>query len=162
MSKKLLHIYLNDHLAAAVGELELARRCISNNEGTPLGQMLEALIREIEQDKATLESLMDHLEAPRNPAKQAAVWVAEKLGRLKLNGQLTGYSDLSRLLELDALKIGIEGKLSLWNSLMQVESSLDLPPTLPLNELADRASRQLQMIEEQRVEAAALALDETV
>ena len=35
-------------------------------------------------------------------AKDGAAWVAEKLGRLKTNGQLTGYSPLSRLVELEA------------------------------------------------------------
>ena len=35
MSKKLLSIYLNDHLAGATGGLELARRARGANEGTP-------------------------------------------------------------------------------------------------------------------------------
>ena len=158
MSKKLLHIYLNDHLAGSVGGLELARKCRSNNDGTPIGHFLDELIKDIEADRAALERIMDHLGAPRSPAKQAAVWIAEKLGRLKLNGQLTGYSDLSRLLELEALGLGLEGKESLWRSLLQVEQSLYLPPGISLTQLADRASAQREALERHRAAAAAVAL----
>jgi hypothetical protein len=44
-------------------------------------------------------------------------WGAEKAGRLKLNGELLGYSPLSRLEELEALSLGVEGKLALWTAL---------------------------------------------
>ena len=37
-------------------------------------------------------------------------WSAEKFGRLKLNGQLSGYSPLSRLEELEILALVAEGK----------------------------------------------------
>lgn len=38
--RRLLQIYLNDHLAGAVGGAELARRCLRSNRGTPLGALL--------------------------------------------------------------------------------------------------------------------------
>ena len=38
-----------------------------------------------------------------------AGWVAEKAGRLKLNGSLLTYSPLSRLVELEGLSLGVEG-----------------------------------------------------
>ena len=44
-------------------------------------------------------------------------WTGEKLGRLKLNGQLLGYSPLSRLIELEGLMLGIAGKLAMWIAL---------------------------------------------
>ena len=50
----------------------------------------------------------------RTTPKSAGAWTAEKFGRLKPNGQLTGYSPLSRLVELEGLKLGITGKLGLW------------------------------------------------
>ena len=132
MSRRLLGIYLNDHLAGAVGGLELARRTQSSNEGTELGSFLEKLIIEIEEDKAALEAVMDHLGVRKNPTKQAVVWLAEKVGRyLKLNGQLTGYSDLSRLLELETLALALEGKLSLWRSLIQVRRRCLFPRPYP-------------------------------
>ncbi|MEA2532245.1 MAG: hypothetical protein QOJ93_56, partial [Actinomycetota bacterium] len=38
---KLLHIYLNDHLAGSAAGSELARRCRDNNRGTPLAEFLD-------------------------------------------------------------------------------------------------------------------------
>ena len=107
---KLLHIYLNDHLAGSVAGSELARRCRDENRGTPLAEFLDDLVRQIEEDQLALEAIMDAVGAARNPAKLAAAWLAEKVGRLKLNGQLLQYSDLSRLLELEGLGLGIHGK----------------------------------------------------
>ena len=49
--------------------------------------------------------------------KPAVAWIAEKAGRLKLNGQIRGYSPLSRLVELEGLEVGVTGKRSLWQAL---------------------------------------------
>ena len=103
-------MYLNDHLAGATLGLELARRTARENEGNTLGTFLaDALVPEIEEDRHTLQRLIDELGfAPSRP-KLAAAWLAEKLGRLKLNGELTRYSPLSRLLELEALRLASKG-----------------------------------------------------
>jgi len=60
---------------------------------------------------------------PKNPAKLAAAWLAENVGRLKLNGQFLQYSDLSRLLELEGLGLGIHGKMDLWRGLIAVRDA---------------------------------------
>jgi len=44
----------------------------------------------------------------------------KKNGRLKLNGQLRGYSPLSRLLELEGLAMGLSGQLGLWRSMLEL------------------------------------------
>jgi hypothetical protein len=79
--------------------------------------MLAGLEREIDEDRDSLKSLMSKLGVREDPLKVAAGWAAEKAGRLKLNGQLTGYSPLSRLIELEGLYLGVTGKLSLWKNL---------------------------------------------
>jgi hypothetical protein len=158
---KLLGIYLNDHLAGAMGGLELAKRCLENNRGTALGTDLERLIAEIEEDRAVLESIMDVMEVHPNPAKQAMVWLAEKVGRLKLNDQLIGYSDLSRLLELEALSLGVEGKVKLWTSLSAVKEDHPALRGVDLDALSRRARQQVQLLENHRTEAAATAFAST-
>ena len=155
--RKLLQIYLNDHLAGSVTGLELARRSLSSNEGSELGGFLAQLVREIEEDKNSLEELIDRLGFKKSAFKQSAGWMAEKAGRLKLNGRITGYSDLSRLLELEGLLIGVTGKLSLWENLKSVE---DLDPTLAtfdFDTLKKRAHEQIAGIEKHKAEAAAIA-----
>jgi hypothetical protein len=158
MNAKLLNIYLNDHLAGATIGIELARRCRSNNQGTALGAFLDALIAEIESDREDLKALMDSLGCRKDVLKQAGGWFAEKVGRLKLNGNLTSYSDLSRLEELEGLSLGVQGKLSLWKSLKQIENHDPRLVTFDLERLIKRAEQQREQLEKHRLEAARRAL----
>ena len=123
MSKKLLSIYLNDHLAGATAGTELARRVAGANEGTPLGDLLAELATEIAEDREALLKAMSKLGVGRDHIKVKGAWVGEKLGRLKLNGQITGYSPLSRLEELEGLHLGITGKLELWRMLKRTNET---------------------------------------
>ncbi len=67
---------------------------------------------------------MDHLGVTENRVKMPIAWAAEKVGRLKPNGQLTGYSPLSRLIELEGPRARGDGKLALWRSLAATRSDL--------------------------------------
>lgn len=144
---RLLAIYLNDHLAGATLGVELARRLRSSNRGdAEFGEPLARICAEIEADRATLTSLMDRLDVSRNPVKPALALAAERLGRLKLNGRLRGYSPLSRVLELEVLATGIGGKLQLWNALEErFGESLD---GFDFHALAARADDQGQRVED--------------
>ncbi|HVM11999.1 MAG TPA: hypothetical protein VM638_05950 [Actinomycetota bacterium] len=146
-TNRYLGIYLNDHLAGATAGRELAKRCLSNNEGTPLGAYLETLIDEIDEDRAALERLMERLDVPVSPWKRQALWLAEKVGRLKMNGQVFGYSDLSRVEELETLLLGVTGKLILWRSLAETGPQEPRLEVAELAVLAERAERQLRILE---------------
>jgi hypothetical protein len=157
MSK--LGIYLNDHYAASVAAVALARRAAQSNQGTPCGEVLATLAAEIEEDRQSLKLIMQRLGIRADPAKAAVAWSAEKLGRLKLNGQLTGYSPLSRLEELEILSLGVEGKLALWRTLARaVEHGV---PEAELDPLIKRALSQRRRLERQRLGAAPEALSPT-
>lgn len=153
----LLSIYLNDHLAGATAGVELARRVRdANREDEEFGPPLVEICAEVEADRETLAGLMDRLGIRRDPLKPAAAWAIEKLGRLKLNGQLTGYSPLSRQVELEGLLIGIAGKEQMWRALGHT-----LGPKsgeLDFGHLAERAGRQRAVVAELHLEAASLAL----
>ena len=120
LDRKLLGIYLNDHLAGSTVGLELARRARDSNKGNEYGDVLERVAKEIEEDREALQRLMKDLGVRRDHPKVAVAWVGEKFGRLKPNGQLIGYSPLSRLVELEGSRLGITGKLSLWEALAEV------------------------------------------
>lgn len=154
----MLNIYLADHLAGAHVGQELAKRCHAANQGTELGRFLEEFQSELEADRAALEELMDRVEAPRDRLKLAVGWLAEKAGRLKLNGQLTGYSPLSRLVEVEGLRLGVEGKLSMWRVIKDNLSGDPRVQTFDFNLLIERAERQREGLEAQRLKAAAIAL----
>jgi hypothetical protein len=143
-----LAIYLNDHLAASTFGVELARRAYGSNKGTEFGTELEQLVGEIEADRAELEQIIDTLGKPRDQIKPALAWAAEKAGRLKPNGQLTGYSPLSRVIELEGLASGVHGKLLLWRALRTISAREPLLASSQLDRLASSAESQLNRIGE--------------
>lgn len=154
---KLLAVYLNDHFAGAVVGVELCRRLMSSNtEESELGQPLAELCEEIEADRKTLVRLMEQLGVRHGLVKPAVAWVGEKLGRLKLNGQLTGYSPLSRLAEIEALVIGITGKMQMWRALERTLGSSQAG--FDFDQLADRAEHQRDRAEDLHAIAASQAL----
>jgi hypothetical protein len=154
---RLLAIYLNDHLAGATLGVELSRRLRSSNRGDPeFGEPLAKICAEIEEDYDTLVRLMAQLAVDRNPVKPLLARAAERLGRLKLNGQLRGYSPLSRVLELEGLAGGIGMKLQLWNALEQsFGETLD---GFDFHALAARADNQGQRVEDLHLAATQRAL----
>jgi hypothetical protein len=161
MDRKLLRIYLQDHLAGSTGGLELARRARGANEGSTYGDPLAKLADEIEADRRSLESLMNDLGFGADRAKNLVFWAGEKAGRLKLNGQLTGYSPLSRMVEIEGLIAGVNGKLSLWRTLRDVADSVaELDPDR-LDRLAGRAEEQLETLHELRSRAGREAFAES-
>jgi hypothetical protein len=158
MNKKLLGIYLNDHLAGSTMGLELAKRARGENRHSEYGEFLDTLAEEIDADRETLKGIMDDLGIRKDPAKVAAGWIGEKAGRLKLNGQLTGYSPLSRLVEIEALALGVTGKLALWKALRLLADGQPALDAAELERLIERAERQQRDLEEHRLAAARTAL----
>lgn len=151
---KLLSIYLNDHLAGATVGVELARRLRASNSDEPeFGEPLAEVCAEIETDRGSLEAAMERMDIPRGRVKPAAGWAGEKLGRLKFNGQLRGYSPLSRLVELELLLIGITGKMRMWKALERTRGELGVN----FGRLAERAADQRARVEELHLLAADLA-----
>ena len=154
MDEKLLRIYLQDHLAAATAGRDLARRARGSNQGTAYGDALARIAAEVEADRRALEGVTRELGFGPDHAKNVAAWAIEKAGRLKLNGQLTGYSPLSRMLEIEGLIAGVTGKLSLWRTLLELA---DAEPRLDrdrLTRLAERAERQRETLDGLRARAA--------
>jgi hypothetical protein len=135
----LLGIYLNDHLAGATAGAELARRMT--------GSQHEPGVREI----------METLGVPVRHYKVYAGWAAEKLGRFKPNGRILGRSPLSDLLELESLRLGVEGKGALWRvlrSLAGAESRLD---ARRLDTLIERAQSQARTLGDLHLKTASRA-----
>jgi hypothetical protein len=150
---RFLEIYLADHLAAAAAGLALVRRAARSNTCTRTGDTLRRLTVEIDEDRHTLRRLVTDLGFTGSKPKEVVAWAAEKVARLKRNGQLRGYSPLSRVLELEALSVGIAGKLALWQTLERVLDPGRHLRTFELHHLIERAQRQREEVEQLRLEA---------
>ena len=150
---RLLAIYLNDHLAGATAGSALARRALENNRGTELGSVLERVAREIEEDRLELLRVMRLLDVEPGMAKRVAAVAMERIGRLKPNGRLRSYSPLSRVLELEGLVIGIQGKKNLWLNLRDGAELGDRLDGVDLDDLIARAERQQETLAAHRAAA---------
>ncbi|MEV6239716.1 SRPBCC family protein [Lentzea sp. NPDC051838] len=142
MNTELLGIYLNDHLAGAMAGTELARR-ISRTHPE-----LRAVADDIESDRKELLDVMRSYGVEPRPHKAAIGWLTEKAGRLKLNGRLLGRSPLSDVLELETLRVGIEGKAALWRALTTLQ------PEERFDRLLSRAESQADLVDQYRLRLA--------
>jgi hypothetical protein len=154
MADDALGVYLNDHLAGSAAGLELAEKLRDNNQGTELGRVMAAVHRDITHDRGTLEELMARLDVKQHPVKEAAGWALEKLSRLRLNPALTGSAELTRLLETEALSLGIEGKLAMWLALKEAAESDRRLAGTDFDRLIERARDQRRSLEPHRLAAA--------
>ena len=144
-----LETYLQDHRAGAAMGSDLAHRLAEENAGTPYEDFLVGLAQEIDGDVDMLEQVMDRFGVSKPALKIAGAKVGEKLGRLKPNEQLTGYSPLSRVLEIEGLRGGVQAKQGLWDSLAELAKHDDRLDPEQMEELQAKAQKQLDGLREQ-------------
>lgn len=107
--------YLNDHLSGADAGVALARR-ISDQAGGGLTD----LVSDIETDRKVLARLVEEVGDRRHSVKEVMGAVTERLSRLVLNPSLVGSAELVRLMEMEMLSMGIQGKVDLWETLARL------------------------------------------
>lgn len=155
MSRTLLGIYLNDHLAGAMAGVELARRLVRTESEWAGNGKLERLAEEIEQDRATLLEIMAALGEPVRRLEMLTGWAAQKVGRLKLNGRVVTRSPLSRLVEFEAMRLAVEGKVAGWRTLRARAEADPRLDAARLDELIAGGRSQVTRLERLRSRAAA-------
>jgi hypothetical protein len=151
-TNRALSAYVNDHRAGAAAGVELARRSLKSHRGTPAEGALQTLAEEIADDCKTLIRVQRSLGIEQSTMHTAAGWVGEKIARLKLSQRITGDPNLTRLLELETLSLGITGKRALWQSLKSsIGANLD---GIDFDQLIKRAERQRARVDRYRLDAA--------
>jgi hypothetical protein len=158
MADKRIDVYLNHHLAGAMLGTDLAEQIRDQNENTPLGELMQSLAPQIEEDRQTLIGLMQRMDTSKSPVKQVGAWVTEKASRAKFGGLTSGVPQLGRFMAIETLALGILGKLSLWKALAQVADQHPAIASIDLNELIDRAQTQYDLLERERLTASRQAL----
>lgn len=114
---RLLSVYLNDHVTGATAGLRRVQRMATAYDDPTLGSALGRFEQEFTAERAWLVRTAVSLGVTRNRPKAVLAVLAERAGRLKLNGRLVGQSPLSPLLELEILRGAVLGKLSGWETL---------------------------------------------
>jgi hypothetical protein len=143
-----LAIYLHDHLAGSNFAVELLEFLREHHLGQPLGNAAAALLAEVEADRTVLQGIIARVGQGVPIFKEASAWVGEKLSELKLR-----RGDFGAFEALEALALGILGKLALWRALAVIAKSDTRLPGVDYGHLAARAEGQHARAEELRLEA---------
>jgi hypothetical protein len=154
MSSDPLTIYLNDHLAGSAGALQLIDTLTEHAQGRPTEAKLRALRGEIEEDQATLREILARIDADEHRIKQAAAWVSEKVSQAKLTLASRAHPGLALVEGLEALGLGIQGKLGLWIVLADLAPRDARVAGFDYEALETRATIQHAVVERERIEAA--------
>ena len=158
MADEAMDVYLNDHLAGAMLGSNLAEQIRSRNEDTPLGELMQSLAPQIEEDRQTLIGLMQRMGTSKSAVKQAGAWVAEKASRAKFAGLTSDEPQLGTFMAVESLALGVLGKLSMWKALAQVADQHPAITSVDLDELTHRAQTQYDLLERERLAASRRAL----
>ena len=143
----LLAIYLNDHLAAATGGVELFRRVSRSGTDVKTVAELTALTDEVVSDRDALRLLMRRLSIEERRPMEALGWFGEKLGRLKPNGRLLSRSPLSDVIEMEGLRLSVQSKLGCWRVLRTLADHDPRIATREMDALIGRAEEQARRID---------------
>jgi hypothetical protein len=143
-----LAIYLHDHLAGSNFAVELLEFLREHHAGQPLGNAVAALLAEVEADRVVLQGIIARVGQGVPIFKEASAWVGEKLSELKLR-----RGDFGTFEALEALALGILGKLALWRALAIIAESDPRVPGVDFSHLAARAEGQHARAEQLRVDA---------
>ncbi len=133
-----LATYLKDHYAGSAGGMELCRRIADSAAGGDEAREINEVADAIEADQEMLDGIMDRLGVTPSRFKAVGAWIGEKAGRAKLRSS----SEVGRVLQYEAMVMGVTGKLQLWLSLKEIQPHVPELRKPELEELAGRAEDQ--------------------
>ncbi len=148
-----LATYLHDHLAGSNFAIELLDSLLEQYRDQPLAAFAQGLKNDVAEDRETLEGIIERVGKTRLDLKETLGWLAEKAGQVKLRRD-DSCGGIGTFEALEALTLGIRGKLALWQVLPVVR---EVDPRIPNNDfasLAARAEDQYARAEAQRLELA--------
>jgi hypothetical protein len=153
-----LAAYLNDHLAGSVMAVDLLAQLEETHAGTEIARVLTGLRADIEADRRELKILMNKLKITESRPRKATAWLTAKLAELKLRVEDKKGGPLRLLESVEAVALGIDGKLALWRSLAAAAELAAELRGVDYERLGQRAQAQRRRIEEIRLTAARAAL----
>ena len=138
--------YLNDHLAGATAAIETLQLLRDQHPGKPIAGFALEMMGQLREDRTVLQNLIDRIGRGPSPLKQAAGWVGARVSELKFTPDSYGM-----FLALEALSLGVEGRLLMWQAAQAMVDNHPALQTLAFENLVERARKQRAEIELQRM-----------
>ena len=152
-----LERYMRTHLSGSTAGVNLFDRA-AKGLPEPASSIVRRIHGELVEERVALRSMMHALGFHENPLMNTAAFVAERVARLKPNGDLLHRTAMTDLVELESMVIALGGKLAGWESLLAI---VDQEPALDralLEQLAAQAREQQATVRELHRAAAGRAL----
>ncbi|MDX6260991.1 MAG: hypothetical protein QOH84_2679 [Kribbellaceae bacterium] len=149
-----LATYLQDHYAGSSAGIELFKRAADQQSDPVVRTALAKIVQEVEEERTALERYLAAVGAKPDQLKNAGAWMAEKLARLKPNGELLRRSPLSDLVELETLRIAVEGKAAGFRVLRSLADDEPHFDTAELDGLLAQTAQQIEDLEALRMTTA--------
>ncbi|WP_285106289.1 NAD-dependent epimerase/dehydratase family protein [Promicromonospora sp. MEB111] len=146
MDHYLFGLYLSDHFTGATAGLERLELMTRTSEDTPFYAELAEATEQLRAERELYRDLLAALGVPRRRHRQAAAWLGEKAGRLKLNGRITDRSPMTAVLEAELMRSAVLGKIGGWQTLREHAADVGLDPAR-LDELIAQARRQIDLFD---------------
>lgn len=157
MSDRHLKTYLQDHLAGSETGVRLAKHCVAENRGQPLGDYARRLLRNLEADRVIVLELLDRLDAGTAPVRRSLSLMTATFAQLRLS-RLT-HGELGRFETVEGLVVLINGRRALWRALEVLAERDRRLKDLPFASLAHRAKQDLDEAEAHRLALARLVFE---
>ena len=145
--RQALVAYLLDHLSGADMAIRVVQRLGATHQDTEHGTLFRRLLREFDEDRSVVRTLLTQLGASGRSIKRAAGFASGTVLSVTAGGE---PGDLSLLRTLEALAIGVQGKRCLWRALQNLHPVPVTVHGMNFVQLEVRAVRQWEAIEERR------------
>jgi len=159
MDRASLTTYLNDHLAGSVGAIDLLDHLVERAPDPEAKRLFADVRVEVTQDQETLQLIIRRAGADETGWRKAGAWISEKLARLKLKIDDSASATLHELEAVEALSLGIQGKLALWRALAAAGTDVEWLYGVDLGRLQQRAGDQYERVEARRLELARMLFE---
>lgn len=154
MGDRHITTYLNDHQAGASAAVDLMQHLEKSYANTPVGGLIAGVRIDVEADSRELEALAASLDVTESGPRKAAAWFTERAAEVKMRLEDPSGGSLYLLEALEALGLGIDGKLALWRGLQAAAAEVPKLQNVDFERLAQRAQDQRGRIESARLDAA--------
>jgi hypothetical protein len=160
VSSKHLAVYLKDHLAGSQAGLEILEHIEATHGNGSVGDITRRIRSEIVGERKVLQQLLDRLDASPSVPRQVVGWMSEKALELKLYADDPGDGALRLFEAVEAIKLGVHGKLGLWKALEANASAVPVLASVDYGFLIKQAETQEELLELLRLEASRAAFAE--
>jgi hypothetical protein len=157
---KHLAVYLKDHLAGSEAGLEILEHIEREHGIGRIADITTRIRREIEGERKVLTRLLEDLDASTSVPRRVAGWMSEKALELKLIADDPGNGALRLFEAVEAIKLGVHGKLGLWKALAANAQEIPVLRAVEYEPLIRQAEEQEELLELLRIEASRAAFAE--